>query len=55
MSDAYRAMIVNEFGNGLFHHREGWWQELLKGDNGRIVVKTDDHHYTIICYLPGLS
>jgi hypothetical protein len=55
MTDAYRSMIVSEFGSVLFHQREGWWQELLKSDNGRIVVKTDNHHYTVICYLPGLT
>jgi hypothetical protein len=49
----YRAKIVKEFGPDLFYQMPGWWQEVLKGDNGRIVVKTDDHYYTVFCYLPG--
>lgn len=55
MTYDYRALVFKEFGHILFHQRQGWWQELLKSDTGRIVVKTDAHHYTVICYLPGLT
>lgn len=50
---AYRDKITREFGPGIFYQGDGWWQEVIKGDNGRIAVKTDDHNYTIYCYLPG--
>jgi len=52
-SELYRSKIVREFGPHIFHRGDGWWQEVLKGEKGRIAVKSDDHYYTIYCYLPG--
>lgn len=49
----YRARILSEFGQDIFNQYPGWWQEVIKGSQGRIAVKSDDHYYTVYCYLPG--
>jgi hypothetical protein len=49
----YKASIVKDFGEDFFFQSPGWWQEVMKGSKGRIAVKTDDHYYTVYCYLPG--
>ena len=49
----YRARVMREFGQDIFIQYPGWWQEVIKGSQGRIAVKSDDHYYTVYCYLPG--
>jgi hypothetical protein len=49
----YRARVLREFGQDIFIQYPGWWQEVIKGSQGRVAVKSDDHYYTVYCYLPG--
>jgi len=44
-----------DFECDLFAGKEGDWIEVIKGNDGRIAVKSDSSQFNIMVWLPGVS